>query len=124
MPVDLLPIQIHLWILTALVALMIGANVYLNLLKRKNKKDDPHFEYMTYLLEAGKNDELLEYTTDYLRVRPSHELTLFFDAQVKLRLEDFDGSLASARKLSKSSYIWSDEAEELIKAIKKAAGGS
>ena len=118
----MLAFQIHLWILTALVALMIAVNIYVTFFQKK--VDTSHFDYMKYQWEVENYEELLEYTGGYLRARPNNEQALYFFAQANLHLKNFESATQSAQKLAKSSPLWREEALELIKMIDEAASGS
>ena len=118
---DGLAIQIHLWVLTALVVLLVAANLYFNLIKGKKTS---HLEYMKYLWEVERFEELHEYSAKHLKHRPNNDDALYFYAQASLHLKKFEAAAESAEKLAKSSPLWREEALELIKMIDDAASGS
>ena len=121
MATDGLAIQIHLWILTALVAVLIGANLYFNLVK---KKQTSHLEYMKFLWEVERFEDLREYAAAHLNHRPNNDDALYFHAQASLHLQDYEAATRSAEKLANSSPVWRDEALELIRMIEEAASES
>ena len=119
---DLLAIQIHLWVLTALVALLMAASVYFNVYRKK--VDDSHYEYMKYQWEVENYEKLREYTAGYLKTRPNNDQALYFSAQASLHLKDYKSAMKGAEKLANSSPLWREAALELIKMIDQAASGS
>ena len=114
-------IQVHLWVLTALLVLMIATNIYVHFFRKKRTS---YFEYMKYLWEVEKYEELREYATDHLKVRPNNDQALYFHALANLHLKDYPVALKSAHKVANSSPLWREEALELIKMIDEAASGS
>ena len=72
---QLAAIQIHLWVLTGVVCLLIVANVLCNLRHAKRNDD---YKKMKQLWEAKKDDELLAYTNTQLQRHPASSMLLMY----------------------------------------------
>ena len=111
---QLAAIQIHLWVLTGVVCLLIVANVLCNL---SHAKRDDGYHKMKQLWEAKRTEELLAYTNARLQHRPASSMLLMYKAMALLRLARLDEAEVAAQAFKETSPNLHDTAVNLTNSI-------
>ena len=110
----LLSVQAHLWLLTAMLAVILVANVLCNYWR---SRDDRRYQKLKRLWETEKYSELLAFTSQLLQDRPASSLPLMFRAMALLGLNRLEEAKASATKFKDASPTMRNEAVGLLEAI-------
>jgi hypothetical protein len=121
---ELHAMQIHLWILTAVIFVLVFASAYCNISRIKPKKKPTPYEHMNYLLESERFEELLDYASKYLKTRPGSDEALYFHSLANIYFEQYETAKYSAEKLSKISPLRRELAFKLLKMIDEFESGS
>ncbi|WP_158884089.1 hypothetical protein [Rhodanobacter sp. L36] len=92
-------IEIHLWILTGLLVLILVSTNYTRI---KNEAAVTPYQRAKDMWEREQFAELRDYTKSYLKERPNTDGVLMFDAMVAMHFKDYDRARWAVGKLSKS----------------------
>jgi hypothetical protein len=120
MAAQLAAMQIHLWVLTCVVGLLVLANILCNY--RHARRDDG-YRNMKRLWEVGKHTELLAYTSAHLQRAPASSMLLMYKAMALLALRRLDEAEIAAEALKSASPTMRHEALGLLDTIAEGRAG-
>lgn len=102
MAIQLQVIEIHLWVLTGLLTVILVAAGYCNYSRMKEKAVVSPYQRAKDLWEREQFVELRNYTTAYLKERPNAANVLMYDALVAAHFKEFDQARRDAEKMLRS----------------------
>lgn len=117
MEAELHAIQLHLWIITALLTAIFLAAGYCNYSRIKAQTQVSPYNHMKDLWERERFAELRDYTSAYLKTRPNTSFVLLFHAKVLIHYKDYPEARMAAEKLADSSPEAREKALLIIKLI-------
>jgi|SRR5688572_933377 len=117
-------IQTHLWVLTALLALIFLAAGYCNYsrIKERNRSSIDPYQRMKELWDKGDFTQLRSCASAHLRDWPNSEDALMYQAKALLQLDSLDEARAIAEHLAATSPLRRFEAKEMLEMIDERAG--
>jgi hypothetical protein len=92
-------IEIHLWILTGLLVLILVSTNYTRI---KNEAAVTPYQRAKDMWEREQFAELRDYTNSYLKERPNTDAVLMYDAMVAIHFKDYDRARWDVKKMAKS----------------------
>lgn len=95
-------IEIHLWVLTGLLTVILLAAGYCNYSRVKEQAVVSPYHRAKDLWEREQFVELHNFTTAYLKERPNTANVLMYDALVAAHFEDYDRARRDAEKMLRS----------------------
>lgn len=107
-------LQLHLWILTGVVFVLVVANILCNY--RSFRKNDD-YRRMKRMAEAGKYEQLLAYVDHQLRLSPDNKFHLMYRAVALIQLARLDEAEEIAENLKTTSSAFHGEAVDLLDSI-------
>jgi len=110
-------IQIHLWVLTGLLTVILLAAGYCNYSRIKERASVSPLEHMKDLWEREQFSKLRDYTSAYLKARPNASEVLMYHAMVLLHFKDYEEARRVTEKLGRSSPQYRKFASSLFEAV-------
>jgi hypothetical protein len=117
MAAELEAIQVHLWVLTGLLIVILLAAGFCNYSRVKERSAVTPLDHMKDLWEREQFSELRNYTSARLKERPNASEVLMYHAMVLLHFKDYDEARRVTEKLGRSSPQYRKFASSLFEAV-------
>jgi len=114
MEAQLAAIQIHLWILTGVLGIVLLANIACNV---RNSRRNGDYQKMKNLWEGSKHSELLTFTSARLQQSPASSMHLMYKTMALLALGRLDEAEAVAETFKTAAPNMRHEALGLLGSI-------
>ena len=117
MAAQLAAMQIHLWILTGVLGILILGNIACNY---RNSRNNDNYKKMKRLWESSNHLELLAYTSARLQRTPASAMHLMYKTMALLALGRLDEAEATAETFKDAAPNMRQEALGLLDSIAAA----